>query len=110
MVEVEEAQEGVMWLVVVAAATLAASRFAAYLTNVRAVHVDVETAVAWWSTWTIGVGLVVVGLLGQRTSRPQETTNSWLSLLVGILLLVLMPATPSAGAAVGLLVPARPTG
>lgn len=95
-----------MWVVVLAAATLAAARFAGYLTDVRATHVGVETAVAWWSTYAVSLGLILVGLLGQRTSRRGESTRSWLALLVGILILVLMPSTPTAS--LGLLLPAAP--
>lgn len=109
MVDVETAQEGAMWVVVLAAATLAAARFATYVNTVRLLDVRAETAVAWWATYAIAVGLIVVGLLGQRRSGPRRSqTPAWLALLVGVLVLVLMPATPAASTALSTVGLARP--
>lgn len=98
-----------MWVVVLAAAVLAASRFALYLNTVRVVDVRVEAAVAWWATYAIALALLVVGLLGQRSARRERDRSAWLALLVGILVLVLMPASPADATALGAaLLPARP--
>lgn len=103
MVDVERAQEAAMWVVVLAAAVLAAARFATYVNTVRLLAVRIETAVAWWATYAIGVALVVVGLLGQRRrSHHGEERPAWLAMLVGILVLVIMPGSPTGASALGL--------
>lgn len=103
MADVERAQEAAMWVVVLAAAVLAAARFATYVNTVRVLDVRIEAAFAWWATYAIALGLVVVGLLGQgRTRRtPGSEDPAWLALLVGILVLVLMPASPVGTTALG---------
>lgn len=101
MVTVEQAQEGTMWVVILASALLAAARFAAYIDTVQSVDVGVQAALAWWSTYAIALGLIVVGLLGQRRAPSQTDTTTWGALLVGILVLVLMPGDPSGLAELG---------
>lgn len=95
MVTLEQAQEGAMWVVVLASALLASARFAAYVDTVQSVDVGVEAALAWWSTYAIALGLILVGLLGQRRTPSHTEATSWAALLVGILVLVLMPGDPS---------------
>jgi hypothetical protein len=108
MADVEKVQEATMWVVVLASAALAAARFAAYVNTVRVVDVGPAVAVAWWATYVLGLGLVVVGLLGQRQDPRSSQRPAWLALLVGILVLVLMPADPTAAAA-GVIAPAIPS-
>lgn len=108
MVDAEQAQEGAMWVVTLAAAVLAAARFATYVSTVRVVDVPMQAAFAWWATYAIALGLIVVGLLGQRRPRRGSDTPAWLALLVGILVLVVMPTSPTAAAALGSLLPASP--
>lgn len=108
MVDAEQAQEAAMWVVVLAAAVLAAARFAAYVSTVRVTDVPIEAAFAWWSTYAIALGLVVVGLLGQRDPHHRTDSPAWLALLVGILVLVIMPTTPAASPLAASLLLARP--
>lgn len=90
-----------MWVVVLATAVLAAARFAGYVNTVRILDVRPSAAIAWWASYVLALGLVVVGLLGQQTARHGNERPAWLALLVGILVLVLMPASPSAASALG---------
>lgn len=99
-----------MWVAVLAAAVLAAARFAAYVRTVRVLDLTIESTIAWWATYAIALGLVTVGLLGQRSARRSREDPAWLALLVGILVLVLMPATPTSATTVGAAIMlARPT-
>lgn len=95
MVEAEQVQEGAMWVVILAAAVLAAARFADYVSAVRAFEVSMTSTVAWWSMYVLALGLIVVGMLGQSRPRRERGTSAWLALLVGILILVIMPANPA---------------
>lgn len=101
MVDVEQAQEAAMWVVVLAAALLAAARFASYVNAVRVTDVGPAHAVTWWSMLTLAVGLILAGLLGQQSSRYESSTEGWLALLFGILVLVVMPADPTAVGGLG---------
>ncbi|PSG96154.1 hypothetical protein BRD56_12300 [Thermoplasmatales archaeon SW_10_69_26] len=110
MVDVEQGREVAMWVVVLASAVLAAARFATYVSTVRVLDVTIETAIAWWATYAIALGLVTVGLLGQNSAHRRRDDPAWLALLVGILVLVLMPSTPTEPAALGALgILGRPT-
>jgi len=104
MTDAERAQEAAMWVVVLAGAVLAAARFATYVTTVQVTDLGPVTTLTWWATYAIGVGLVVVGLLGQRSARHASDSPAWLALLAGLLVLVVMPSTPTT-AGLGLVFP-----
>lgn len=98
-----------MWVAVLATAVLAAARFATYINTIRVLDVRPEAAFAWWSTYAIALALVVVGILGQRSTRHGREDPAWLALLVGILIFVIMPANPAGTGALGAtLLAARP--
>lgn len=101
MVDVEKAQEATMWVVVLASAVLAAARFATYINTVRVLDMRPEAAVAWWATYALALGLLVVGILGQQQTPRRSQNPAWLALLVGILVLVLMPSSPAGTTALG---------
>lgn len=90
-----------MWVVVLATAVLAAARFATYVNTVRVLDVRPEAAIAWWATYALALGLVVVGLLGQRRAHRSMDSPAWLALLVDILVFVLMPTSPAGATALG---------
>jgi hypothetical protein len=101
MATAERAQEAAMWVAVLATAVLAAARFATYINTIRLLDVRPEAAFAWWATYALALALVVVGLLGQRSTRHRRDGPAWFALLVGILIFVIMPANPAGTGALG---------
>jgi NO-binding membrane sensor protein with MHYT domain len=84
------------WVVLtagVAAAALVIARFVDYIRFVDDVDVEFQQALAWWSTLVIAVSLTAGGLLA-RLQEEDRSTEAWLAFLVGLLILVAMPAAP----------------
>ncbi len=82
------------WVAILAAGAIALGRFIAYIQAVDDIDVEVGSALAWWGAWLAGVALVIRGAAGER----EDATSAWVpwaALLVGILVLVVMPAIPA---------------
>lgn len=82
------------WIAILGAAAIALGRFIAYIQAVDDIDVDFGSALAWWGAWLAGVSLVVRGAAGDHKD-PAGAWVPWAALLVGLLILVIMPAIPA---------------
>lgn len=73
---------------------LALARFIHYLQTIDDVDVGFAEALGWWGTWLAGAGLLTAGLLGTLRGDDEDAMTAWTALLVGVLILVVMPAFP----------------
>lgn len=87
------------WTVVVAGLALALARFIRYIEVVTDVDVAFTSSLAWWGMFVAGLGLILFGLVDEIEGREfGPSTQAWAALLVGLLILALMPASPAPGA------------
>lgn len=87
------------WTVVVAGLALALARFIRYIEVVTDVDVAFTASLAWWGMFVAGLGLILYGLVDElEGSEFGPSTQAWAALLVGLLILTIMPASPAPGA------------
>ncbi len=79
---------------VLGVAALAVARFVRYVQVVSDADVAFASTLAWWGMYLTGLGLVATGLVGYFEEEMGPRTSDWAAFLVGVLVLVIMPAAP----------------
>jgi hypothetical protein len=77
-------------------AALAIARFGTYIDVVNNSEVEFLASLSWWSSFAAGVGLLGVGVAG-AIDEDEGGEVALAVALVGLLVLVLMQASPAAG-------------
>lgn len=73
---------------------LAVARLATYIDVVTDTDVGFLHTLGWWGSYLAGLGLLVVGAAGTM-DREVASQRAWTALLVGLVILVLTPASPA---------------
>lgn len=96
MAESSEAQTVTIRITLLAGMLLILARFVRYIDVVTDTDVGAAATMAWWGTYLAGIGLLTYGALDHLGDRdPEEGLAAWGALLVGLILLTVMPASPA---------------
>lgn len=95
MPEDDELRSWGTWTILVAAAALALARFVRYIDVVTDTDAAFSATLAWWGSYVAGLVLLLLAAVDQLEGDQPADLRSWIGLLVGVLILVVMPSSPA---------------